>query len=319
MHFLRRFFLLAAGIVLNVGIVNVRSSQAQQPQSGADDQVQIQTISVADGIYMLYVGRGSNIAVFAGEDGVILVNASSAQLSRRIVETVEKISSKPIRFIINTDSHEPNTAGNAIFGKLGVAIVSHENVRKRLSVERFNPRGTQRIPALPTEALPTLTYTHDMSLHFSGEDIHVFHEDSAHSDSDSVVYFHRANVVQTGDLFFPNNYPIIDVSGGGTISGMIAAVDRILKMANPQTKVIPGRGPLSNLTELTEFRDMLVTVRDRVLEGIRAGKTLEQILDTKPTTEFDENRKGWHELANQRTGTDFAKEVYEDLSRLTRR
>lgn len=293
------------------------SARTQQTPPTPPSQVQVRTIPVANGVYLL-VGRGVNIGVFSGEDGVVMVNASSVQMNPRIVEAVAKISSKPIRFVINTDSHEPNTGGNALLGKLGLTIVAHENVRKQLSVERFNTAGTEKIPPPPREALPAVTYTDSITLHFSGEEIYIFHQDSAHSDSDSVVYFRRANVLQTGDLYYPNNYPFIDLQSNGTINGMIAAVDRALKIVDPGAKVIPGRGPVSTVRELTEYRDMFVTVRDRVLSGIRAGKTLEQIVATKPTAEFDDARKGSGELNVERTGATFVKWFYDDLSKTVR-
>ena len=249
----------------------------------------------------------------------MLVNAAFANVQPQMVEAIGKLTTKPIRFIINTDWHDPNTSGNALMAKLGAIIVAHENVRNRLGAERFDPGNTkEKIPPYPKEGLPSVTYKDDLTLHLNGEDVYIFHPANAHSDSDSMVYFPKANVLNTGEIYYSNNWPLIDLPSTGTVNGVIAGLDRALKIVNADTKVVPGRGPIATVKDLTEYRSMFVTVRDRVVSGIQAGKNLEQILATKPTAEFEEAKKGTGELVVTRTGADIVKWFYEDLAKTSR-
>jgi len=147
-----------------------------------------------------------------------------------------------------------------------------------------------KMPALPDPALPALTFADSLTLHFNGEEIQVIHIEKAHSDADIVIYFKKANVIHTGDLYFTVLYPFIDVSHGGSIDGMITAAERIISMIDENTKIIPGHGPLSNREELKMYRDMLVTIRDRIKKQIKEGKTLEEVLASKPTADFDKEK-----------------------------
>jgi len=271
------------------------------------DKVEMQVIPVASGIYML-VGSGGNLGVSAGDEGVFLVDDQYAPLHPKIIAAVGKISSKPIRFLVNTHWHWDHTGGNELIGKAGVLIVAHDNVRRRMSTEQFTEYFNRTSPPSPKAALPVVTFNDTVTFHYNGEEIHAFHVAPAHTDGDSVIHFRRANVVHTGDLFTAT-YPFIDLSSGGSINGFIAAADQILKLVNPQTKIIPGHGPLSSPQDLQYHRDMLVTIRDRVLSQLRSGRTVEQVIASKPTAEFDEKKRGG------RTPEDFVKMVYQSLSR----
>ncbi len=285
---------------------------------GAFNKVRFGLVQVANGFYIL-TGRGTNTGVSIGEDGVVLVNAGFANVQDQTVAAIAKLSDKPIRFIIDTDWHDPNTSGNAAMAKLGAILVAHENVRTRLGAERIDPGdATKKVPPYPKEGLPAVTYTDSLTLHLNGEDIYIFHPANAHSDSDSIVYFPKANVLNTGDIYYSNNWPLIDLPSGGSINGVIAGLERALKIVNPDTKIVPGRGPITTVKDLTEYRNMFVTIRDRVVTGIKAGKNLDQILATKPTAEFEEAHKGGGELVINRTGADFVKWAYEDLSKAGR-
>jgi glyoxylase-like metal-dependent hydrolase (beta-lactamase superfamily II) len=293
------------------------SAFAQERNANAQKQQQapIRTVPVSNGFWIL-TGRGTNTGVSAGEDGAVLVNAGFANAQAQMLDAVSKLTSKGIRFVINTDWHDPNTSGNALMGKVGAIIVSHENVRARLAAPRFDPGDrNKQVPPYPAEGLPAVTYKDDLTLHVNGEDIYIFHPANAHSDSDSVVFFPKADVITLGDIYYSNNWPLIDLPSKGSINGDIAALDRALKLVNADTKVVPGRGPVASVKELTEYRAMFVTIRDRVLAGIKAGKNLDQILATKPTAEFEEAKKGNGELVVNRTGADFVKWAYEDLSK----
>ena len=279
--------------------------------SGAQDsdERQIETVAVADGVYM-FQGRGGNIGVSVGEDGVVLIDDQYAPVTDKIRQAVGRVSDQVIRFVLNTHWHGDHTGGNENFGKAGVLIVAHDNVRERMSVEHFIERWDRTIPASPEEALPVVTFTEAVTFHLNDEEIHAFHVATAHTDGDSIVHFRRANVLHMGDVYFNGMYPYIDVYSGGSIDGMIAAVDGVLELAGPQTKIIPGHGPLSNREELLTYRAMLSGVRARIASMIEAGQSLEEITAAKPTAELDE--KWAHGFIKPDT---FVSIVHESLSK----
>jgi glyoxylase-like metal-dependent hydrolase (beta-lactamase superfamily II) len=249
-------------------------------------KVEIKTIKVADSIYML-VGRGGNIGISAGEDGVFMIDDQFAPLTDKIKNAVLSISDKPIRFLLNTHWHPDHTGGNENLGKGGSVIVAHENVRKRLSTEQFMAFFKRTTPPKPKGGLPVITFTKDLTFHLNGDEIFVFHVNHAHTDGDSIIFFRKTNVVHMGDTFFSGFYPFIDVSSGGSINGIIDAANRVLPMIDDKTKVIPGHGQLSNKETLMAYRDMLTTIRDRIGRHVKAGDSLEKVLASSPTREFD--------------------------------
>ncbi len=259
--------------------------------SAAQDfsKVEIQTIRVADGVYML-VGAGGNIGVSAGEDGILMIDTQFAELIEKIKSAIAEISRGQIRYVLNTNWHYDHAYGNEPLGKSGALIIAHENTRMRMTSEQNYPDFDMKMPALPEAALPVLTFTDSLTLHFNGEEIQMIHIEKAHSDADILIYFKKANVIHTGDLYFTVLYPYIDVSHGGSIDGMIAAAERISSMIDENTKIIPGHGPLSNREEVKTYRDMLVTIRDRIKKQIKEGKTLEEVLASKPTADFDKEK-----------------------------
>ncbi len=272
------------------------------------EKVQIKTLHVADGVYML-VGGGGNIGVSAGEDGILLIDTQFAQLMEKIKEAIAEIGNGPIRIVLNTNWHYDHTYGNEPLGKSGALIIAHENSRRRMTIEQIYPDFDMKFPAFPEAALPELTFDDSITLHFNGDEIQVTHIPNAHSDADIVIHFRKANVVHTGDLFFSVQYPFIDVSHGGSIDGMIGAAERIIGMIDENTKIIPGHGPLSEKDDLIGFRDMLITIRDRIKGQIEEGKTLEEIIASKPTADFDK-------APVSSTSPDmFVRIVYNDLAR----
>ena len=248
------------------------------------DQVQIQTEKLADGVYML-TGSGGNIGVCAGEDGVLMIDSQYAPLTEKIRAAVDAISDQPIRFLINTHWHSDHTGGNENLAKKGAVVFAHENVRKRMSTNQ-SIFGND-VPASSKAALPVVTFDQGMTFYLNGNEIELLHIPHAHTDGDVLVHFPKPDVLHTGDIYFEGMYPFIDLASGGSIDGMIRAVDKVLAMIDEDTIIIPGHGPLSNKEKLQGYRKMLATIRERVAQHLNDGKTLEEILAARPTQEFD--------------------------------
>ena len=243
-------------------------------------QVEIITVPVAENIVML-TGKGGNVGVCFGDDGVFLIDDQFAPLTEKIKKEIQTKSDQSIRFVLNTHWHFDHTGGNENLAKSNVLILAHDNVRKRLSSDQFVKAINKVYPAQPEAAWPVVTFSDTLTFHFNGEEIHIFHVNPAHTDGDSIVHFRKSNVIHAGDVFFNGFYPFIDEATDGSIDGMIEAMDRILAIANAETKIIPGHGPLGDRMSLQASRDMLVTVRERVTLAIVDGKSLDAILSSK--------------------------------------
>jgi glyoxylase-like metal-dependent hydrolase (beta-lactamase superfamily II) len=251
------------------------------------DAVQIKTTQVAAGIYMLE-GEGGNIGVSAGEDGVFLIDDQFAPLTPKIVAAVKAISDKPIRFLMNTHWHGDHVGGNENLGKAGVVIIAHDNVYKRMAVGGAIQLLKQNYAPAPKIALPVVTFTTTATFHLNGDDVTSIHLPPAHTDGDSYVRFTKANVIHTGDVFAAYRYPFIDVESGGLVKGILRAVDQMLPMIDDNTKVIPGHGGLSGKKDVLAYRKMIATVISKIEPMVKSGKSLQQVIDAKPTRELDE-------------------------------
>jgi len=275
---------------------------AQQPQNF--DAVEVHSLKVRDNIYML-VGAGGNITMQVGEDGILLVDTQYAPLSKKILAEIRKISDKPIHYIVNTHHHGDHTGGNVniraagstvtggnVAGTItdsavGALIIAHENVLNHLTAAT----GPQ---ALASDGWPTNTYFGEKKeMFYNGEGIEILHMPAAHTDGDSAVFFRRSDVISAGDVFVTTSYPVIDLASGGSYVGIVNALDRLVDIIIPVygqdggTLVIPGHGRLSNLGDVLNFREAVIVIRDRMLDMISKGMTLEQVKSAKPTFDYD--------------------------------
>jgi cyclase len=233
-------------------------------------------------------GRGGNIAVSSGEDGVFIIDDQIQPLTDQLLEAIRSISDRPIRFVINTHYHGDHVGGNEAIGKGGAVIIAHDNIRERMSTDQFNYFWDKTTPAWPKESLPVVTFNDQVTLHLNGEAVNVVHVPRGHTDGDSIVFFPQSNVLHMGDIFFNGLYPYIDLDGGGTIQGMIAAVELGIGMADDKTQVIAGHGPMGDLQGLREYHAFLSKARDNVHALIDQGMSLEQAIEAEPTAEWDE-------------------------------
>ncbi len=242
------------------------------------------TVIRVAGTVSLLQGPGGNIAVCAGADGLVMVDAGYAGSATPIAAALKTISDGPLRFVINTHLHDDHTGGNAAFQKLA-PVIAQTNVHRRLAA------GTTVLgnPVAPEArgALPQLTFDDAVTLHLNNEEIRVWHLPAAHTDGDSVVYFVRANVVHMGDLFVTYGFPFIDLDNGGHLKGMIAAIEQVLTIVPADVKVIPGHGPVCTVADMKDFVAMLKETSARVAAGIARGKTVQQLQQEKVLAGFE--------------------------------
>jgi glyoxylase-like metal-dependent hydrolase (beta-lactamase superfamily II) len=250
------------------------------------DSVQVRGVPVAGSVHML-VGSGGNIGLVVGDDATFIVDDQYAPLTEKVLAAIRAITPTPVKFVLNTHWHFDHTGGNENIGKAGALIVAHENVRRRMSTEQFIEALNRREPPSPRGALPVVTFSDTVSFHLNGDSIVVFHVAPAHTDGDAIVMFARANVVHMGDVFVSDRFPFVDRSSGGSIHGFISAADRVIAATNDRTKIIPGHGPLADRARLRAYRDMLYTMRERMQKEVAARRTIDQVLASRITADYD--------------------------------
>ena len=261
----------AAAPAVVAGLAVLAAPVAGQQQDFS--QVQIKTTPVAGKVHMLE-GAGGNIGVSAGDDGLLIVDDQFAPLADKIKAALKAIHDGDLAFVLNTHWHGDHTGGNPAFG-LEALIVAHDNVRVRLSTEQ-TVRGN-KVPPLPPEGLPVITFGEAMTIHFNGEAIQLIHAPAGHTDGDSLIYFPTSNVLHMGDHFFNGRFPYVDLGSGGTVQGMAKNVKMALDAFPADVKIIPGHGALATRTDLETFHRMIEHSLQTVKAGISAGKSLEEL------------------------------------------
>lgn len=233
-------------------------------------------------IYMLQ-GKGGNIGLSFGTDGVFMIDDQYAEGFEQVQKDIKSISNKPVQFLVNTHFHGDHTGANAALAETGTIIFSQENVRTRL-LGIIAAEKTK----VPEKILPVVTFSEDLTFHFNGEKIYVFHVHNAHTDGDAMVYFTDSNVLHTGDVFFNGKYPYIDIENGGSLNGYLAGIEKALLVINEDTKIMPGHGNVGTYKDLQKAANMLSIVYKRVTMNYINKKTEEEIAKmTDLTTEYD--------------------------------
>jgi cyclase len=270
-----RALTIVAALVPAASFAQAPAPPQPAPQDFSQDQ--IKTTKLADNFYTLE-GSGGAIGVLAGPDGVFMVDSQYAQLTDKIVAAIKQLTDRPIRFMVNTHVHPDHTGGNENLGKLGVTLMSRDQLRARLA-------GGQR-PS-PPAALATITYDNTVTMHMNGEDVQLIPVRAAHTDGDTMVYFPKANVIMTGDFFRSVQYPYPDRNNGGTFKGLIDGLNAIIALAKPDTKIVPGHGAVVDKTAVAAHRDTALALAAKVEAQVKAGKTADEIAAMKLTNEFD--------------------------------
>ena len=291
-----------------VALILVVSAAGSRLQAQQDE---IKTFHVQGNVYML-VGAGGNIAVQTGDEGVLVVDTGSAATRDKVLAAIRKLSTKPIRWIINTHAHPDHTGGNETISQAGetvngnpAAIIANENVLTRMA-EAKRPITEQPLNSF---------FEDSRDFYFNGEAVLLYHVPKAHTDGDVIVYFRRSDVVVAGDIFVTTSFPVIDAKYGGGVEGFVNGLNKILDIAVPKylqeggTYVIPGHGRVCDEADIVDYRDLVVIVRDRIQDLIKQGKTLDQVKAAKPSLDYDArygNDKSW-------TTAMFIEAVYKDL------
>lgn len=248
-------------------------------------EVTITTTDLGDGLYMLE-GQGGNIGLSVGADGVFMIDDQFGRIADKIKAAIAEITDQPVDYVLNTHWHGDHTGGNEAFAASGATILAHDNVRKRMK-EGMNANGRNTPPA-PEGALPVITFSDTTTFHWNGHEIHAYHFANAHTDGDAIIHFRAANVMHLGDTFFSGRYPFIDLASGGSVSGFIANLEAAAALADGDTKVIPGHGPLSSKADIETMISVLKETRAKVKALVDQGMDDAAIVAADPLKDYNE-------------------------------
>ncbi|KTD98523.1 MULTISPECIES: MBL fold metallo-hydrolase [unclassified Pseudoalteromonas] len=248
---------------------------------------------LSESVYVLF-GQGGNIAASVGDDGIYIIDDQFAKLSDDIKKTISDLKPGSAEFVINTHHHGDHTGGNENFAKAGAHVIAHDNVHKRLEEKH----------GANSDYLPRISFGHDLKLHFNNEHAHVVHYAHAHTDGDSVIFFSNDNIVHMGDIYFNfGSLPFVDVDSGGSVDGVLAAVDDVINQIDDNTQVIPGHGPVSDRSGLITYRKLVQKAKGVMLKAMQNDASLQQVLDADPLSELGLKYANW--LPKERVTTLF--------------
>lgn len=289
-------------------------------------KIQILTEKIAPNLYILSGSAGADpahedaaggrIGVLAGPDGIFMVDAQYAQITDKVVAAIRQISSEPIRFLVNTHVHGDHTAGNANFVKMGALLFAREELREELSRPPAQATAGNPAPARDPARLPVVTYGmgDPVKLRLNGEVVDLIPVRAAHTGGDTMIRFEHADVIMIGDFYRNYGYPFIDTNNGGTLQGALEALDTTMKLAGPNTKLIPGHGTIINRADIVPYRDMILAVRSKVEQMISQGHSEQEVLAAKVTAPYDAKIPGGLLPAGAGTSADrFVRMVYSQL------
>jgi len=298
--------ILFSTVALGVFALGAAAALAQAQTPPDFSKVEIKTTKLGDNFYTLE-GLGGTTGVLVGPDGVFMVDDQFAPLSAKIVAAIKQITDQPVRFLVNTHVHGDHTGGNENFGKMGAIIFAREELRDRLMHPLPAASGAPGAPA-PAAALPLVTYEGAVKLHINGEVVELIPIPRAHTDGDTMIYFPGLDIIMTGDFYRSIQYPNIDRANGGTLNGLLDGLGVVSGMAGPNTKIVPGHGPVVGRAEVMANRDMILAVRDRVARLIAEGKTQDEVLASHPTSDYDARAPNSKETTQR-----FVTQLYAEL------
>ena len=278
---------------------------APVPPVGPDfSRINVVTTDLGHKTWMLE-GAGGNVTVAAGADAVIMVDGQFAPMHDKLKAAIAAVTPNKVTYLINTHHHGDHTGGNAAFAAEGATVVGHINERNMLAAGTTSNVTGQKFPPAQAAAVPSKTYTDAMTLTIKGRTAELRHTANAHTGGDTYVWFKDANVLSTGDTFTNGRYPNIDFLNGGSVKGVISAADIYMSLANDQTKIVPGHGPLATKAQLSEYRAMMIAARERMAKLVKEGKSLDEVYAAKPFADFDAKLK-----ANEQQAKAFMRVVY---------
>jgi len=263
-------------------VSNVAQDEADKPVLSVE--------TIGENMYVIF-GPGGNIGVSTGDDGIVIIDDKFQRNAAEILTTLNSLSDQPLRYVLNTHYHGDHTGSNAEMKETGATVMAHENVRMRMGMTFENKVFGRITKATSPKLWPTLTFSETATLYFNGQQVDIIHVPRAHTDGDSIIKFKESNIIHMGDNYFNGLFPYIDVDGGGSINGMIAAHGAVLDMADADTKIIPGHGPMATKSDLEDTQALLISVRDRVQKGIDDGKSVDTLVKEAILEDYSEYAK----------------------------